>query len=177
MTKMKKALFAGAVVFIVGAMSLTAFAASAYSTPAEAAAGVTGKTVEEVVTERQDTGKTYGEIADDAGKLEEFKNEMLEIKKDALAQKVADGTITQEKADEITKAIEENAANCDGTGSAGIGQNYGAGFGMGNGNCANGTYTGNRSGAGNGRGSNGQGTGGCGMGNRSGNGTGVCINQ
>ena len=157
---------------MVGAMSVTAFAASAYKTPAEAAAGVTGKTVEEVITQRQDTGKTYGEIANEAGKLEEFKNEMLEMKKDAIAQKVTDGKLTQERADEILKAVEEKAANCDGTGSARIGQKYGAGFGMGNGNCTNGACNGSRTG--NGGNADGQGARG-GMGNRAGNG--VCINQ
>jgi len=172
MTNMKKVIITGAVVFMIGATSITAFAASTYKTPAEAAAGVTGKTVEEVTTQRQESGNTYGEIANEAGKLEEFKNEMLEMKKDALAQKVANGTITQEKADEIYKALEENSANCDGTGSARIGQKYGAGLGMGNGNCANGACDGNRTG--NGRNANSQGARG-GMGNRAGNG--VCINQ
>jgi hypothetical protein len=172
MTNMKKFILTGAVVFMIGAMSVTAFAASTYKTPAEAAAGITGKTVEEVITQRQDTGKTYGEIANEAGKLEEFKNEMLEIKKDALARKVADGKLTQEQADEIIKTIEENAENCDGTGSAGTGQNYDAGFGRGNGNCSNSACTGNRTGSG--RNANGQGARG-GMGNRTCNG--VCINQ
>ena len=44
------------------------------------------------------------------------------------------GTITKEKADEIIAAIEQNQANCDGTGSARIGKSLGAGFGCGNGN-------------------------------------------
>jgi len=129
MTKIKKIITLGAVVLVVGATSITAFAASTYKTPAEAAAGVTGKTVGEVIAEKNESGKTYGAIAKDAGKLEEFKKENLEIKKDILEKKVNDGTLTQEKADEILKAIEENQANCDGTGSAKIGQKYGVGFG------------------------------------------------
>ena len=108
MTNIKKIITLGAVVLIVGATSITAFAASTYTTPAEAAAGVTGKTVEEVIAEKTETGKTYGTIAKESGKLEEFKQENLEIKKDVLAKKVVDGTITQEKADEILKAIDEN---------------------------------------------------------------------
>ena len=58
---------------------------------------------------------------------------MLEIKKDALAQRVAAGTMTQERADEIIAAMEANQANCDGTGSAKTGKRMGAGFGSGNG--------------------------------------------
>ncbi|MDD4726001.1 MAG: DUF2680 domain-containing protein, partial [Tissierellia bacterium] len=74
--------------------------------------------------------KTYGSIAIEAGKLDEFKSEMLEIKKENLAALVEAGTITQEKADAILKAIEENQAVCDGTGSAKFGRNLGAGFGF-----------------------------------------------
>lgn len=151
MTRLKKFAAIGAMVLVVSATSLTAFAASKYSSPAEAVAGLTGQTVESVITERSDTGKTYGTIAKDAGKLEEFKAENLQIKKDILAKKVADGTMTQARADEIIKAIEENQANCDGTGSAKIGQRMGAGFGGMNGNgqgrgcggagCGQGNYT------------------------------------
>ena len=133
MTKMKKILAVGAVVLAVGATGVSAFAASIYKTPAEAAAGLTGKTTAQVIEERQDTGKNYGTIAKDAGKLEEFKAEVLQMKKDALEKRVADGTLTRERADEIIKALEENSATCDGTGSAQIGKNYGAGFGRGNG--------------------------------------------
>ena len=150
MTKLKKAIAIGTMVLTLSATSLTAFAASNYQTPAEAVAGLTGKTVESVLAERAETGKTYGTIANEAGKLEEFKGEMLEIKKDALAEKVADGVITQEKADRIIETIEENQANCDGTASAKSGMKMGAGvggmndggqgkgqrgFGRGQGNC------------------------------------------
>jgi hypothetical protein len=133
MTKMKKILAVGAVVLAVGVTGVSTFAASVYKTPAEAAAGLTGKTVDQVIQERQDTGKTYGTIAKDAGKLEEFKAENIQIKKNALEKRVADGTLTREKADEIIKALEENSATCDGTGTAKIGQKYGAGFGKGSG--------------------------------------------
>lgn len=132
MTKLKKIAAIGAMVLVVSATSLTAFAASKYSSPADAVAGLTGKTVESVITERSETGKIYGTIAKDAGKLEEFKAENLQIKKDILAKKVADGTMTQARADEIIKAMEENQANCDGTGSK-IGQRMGKEFGAGNG--------------------------------------------
>ncbi|MDF2522785.1 MAG: hypothetical protein K0R31_426 [Clostridiales bacterium] len=106
-----------------------AFAATAL-TPAEIAAGLTGKTVEDVTKERA-AGKTYGSIANDAGKLDDFQNQMLKQKKAVLDQRVADGTLTQERADQIYKTIESNQALCDGTGTAGIGRKNGAGFGAG----------------------------------------------
>jgi len=165
MKNMKKILVAGAIVIAIGATSAVAFAASVYKTPAEAAAGLTGKTVEQVIEERQETGKTYGTIAKEAGKQQEFIDENLQIKKDALEKRVADKTMTREQADVILKALEENSANCDGTGSAKIGQKYGAGFGSGSGNGArNGGGNGNGardgSGQGQGQGSMGKGQGG-----------------
>lgn len=128
MLKFKKTIILGAMVLTIGATSLTAFAASKYNTPAEAAAGLTGKTVESVISEKAETGKTYGTIAKEAGKLTEFKKEVLEIKKDILDEKVKNGTLTQERADEIMAALKENQENCDGTGSARVGQKMGAGF-------------------------------------------------
>lgn len=59
----------------------------------------------------------------------QFKQERIEVKKDHLNAQVKAGTISQEKADEIMKAIEENRVDCDGTGSARIGQREGARFG------------------------------------------------
>lgn len=149
MKKFKRVIMAAAVVMMVGAASVTAFAASLYSTPAEAVAGLTGRTAEDVTAERYETGKTYGTIANDAGKLEEFQTEMLQIKKDILADRVEAGLMTQERADAIIAAIEENQATCDGTGLNRTGQKMGAGFGGMNGN-----------GQGYGRGMNGYGQGG-----------------
>ena len=134
MTKLRKFATLGTMVLVIGVTSIVALAASAYNTPAEAVAGLTGKSVESIIAEKAETGKTYGTLAKEAGKLEEFKAENLEMKKDILSQKVAAGTMTQEKADEIIAALEENQANCDGTGSARIGKGQGAGFGKMNGN-------------------------------------------
>ena len=153
MTKFKKISTIGVMLLVIGATSITAFAASKYNSPAEAAAGLTGKTVESVIAERTETGNSYGAIASEAGKLEEFKNEMLEIKKDALAEKVAAGKLTQEEADKIIAAIEENQATCDGTGSARIGQKMGAGFGGGNCNGQGNGQGRSQGGAGRGQGS------------------------
>jgi len=130
MKNLKKIIAAVTVVGILGATG-AAYAATV-KTPAEIASELTGKTVEDLYKERA-SGKTYGTIAKDAGKLEEFKAQMLEQKKAILDQRVKDGKLTQEQADEIYNAIKNNQTNCDGTGSAAIGRKYGAGFGQGSG--------------------------------------------
>ena len=157
MKRWKKITATGFMVMAISATGATAFAASQNNTPAELVAGITGRTVESVVAERTETGRSYGEIASDAGELDEFKAETLQIKKDQLAAQVAAGVMTQERADTIIGALEENQANCDGTGSAGIGKSLGARFGS------------NGAGMGTGRGTTaGRGRGGQGMGLRDG---------
>ena len=128
MKSLKKVFATITVISILGAAS-AAYAATS-KTPAEIVSGLTGKSVEDLYKERT-AGKTYGTIAKDAGKLEEFKAQILEQKKAVLDQRVKDGTLTQVQADEIYNAIKDNQAVCDGTGSAGIGKKYGAGFGQG----------------------------------------------
>jgi len=125
---MKKFIAMLTVIGILGASGVV-FAATA-KTPAEIASIVTGKTVEDITKERA-AGKTYGTIANEAGKLEEFKVQIIEQKKEILDQRVKDGEITQEQADEIYNAIKNNQLTCDGTGNAGLGRKYGVGFGQG----------------------------------------------
>lgn len=152
MSKLKKFLAVGVAVLVLIALSVTALAAAAYGSPAEAVAGLTGKTLDDVIAEKSETGKTYGQLANDAGVLDEFKAALLEMKKDILAAKVDEGKLTQEQADEILAAIAENQANCDGTGAK-IGQRYGVGFGAnGGGRCNGNGYMGQ-----NGQGGKGQG--------------------
>ncbi len=183
MNTLKKFIALGTVVVTIGVVSAAALAASAYDNPAEAVAGLTGRTVESVVAERAETGNTYGTIANEAGVLTEFQAQILEMKKDRLNARVEAGTMTQERADAIIEAVEENQANCDGTGQARVGQAmgacFGAGSGMGNGDgsgqclgAGNGTGKGNGSGQGLGAGA-GRGQGGSGMGLRDGS----CLNQ
>lgn len=130
MKTFKKLVFVGAVVLVIAAASVTALAAAGYTNPADIISGLTGQSADSIIEERTETGKTYGEIANDAGILEDFKTEMLEWKKEILADKVAQGTITQEQADAIIERMEANMANCDGTGSGGAGA-CGAGTGLG----------------------------------------------
>ncbi|HPR23869.1 MAG TPA: DUF2680 domain-containing protein [Bacillota bacterium] len=145
MKNMRKLIIAGIVGLTLVAGTVTAFAASQYNTPAEAVAGLSGREVQSVIDERAQTGKTFGAIANEAGILDKFKAEMLKMKKNMVAERVADGSMTQEQADAIIARIEKNQANCDGTGTgcegngmglgtgAGFGQNNDQGRGMGNG--------------------------------------------
>ena len=124
-----------AAIVTMGILSLgvAAFAATAMS-PAEIVGDLTGQTVEAVQAAREE-GETYGAVAKDAGVLEAFQASMLENRKAAIAERVADGTLTQEQADALLKAMDEHMASCDGTGTAGdrLGQQFGAAFGQGNG--------------------------------------------
>ena len=130
MRNLKKVMALVAVVGVVGVAGM-AYAVST-NTPADIISGLTGKTVEDVNKERV-AGKTYGAIAKEDGKLDEFKGESLKIKKVVLDQKVKYGSITQEKADALYNNIKNNQAVCDGTGNANIGRNAGIGFGQGKG--------------------------------------------
>lgn len=139
-----------AVIFVLGSAG-TALAAS-IKTPAEIVSELTGKTTDQVDSERA-SGKTYGAIANDAGKLDEFQAQILEQKRAYLDQRVKDGTLSQERADVIYDAIVEAQSTCDGTGRGSSGVGCGAGFGTGSGTGGCGV------GASHGRGA------GCGMGN------------
>ena len=102
------------------------------STLAQKVAELTGRTVESVIQERTTTQKTYGTIANEAGKLEEFKDVMLAEKKARVQELVNLGRMTQDQANEFLTNLEQNMVNCDGTGSQGLGKNAG-GLGMGQG--------------------------------------------
>lgn len=148
MKNLKKKVTVLTVVSMFSLGSAATVLAADYQTPAEAAASVTGKEVEDVVKERMETGKTFGSIAAESGKLEEFKKLMLEAKEKILSEDVEKGVITQEEADDILDAVKERQAACDGTGygqgggygfggGCGLGRGYGrgAGFGRRNGSC------------------------------------------
>ncbi len=139
MKNFKKWTAAGAVVLALGLTSVTAFAA--VESPAEIVAGLTGKSVEAVIAERTESGKTYGTLAADAGKLEEFQLRLFEEKKARVEERVQAGTMTEERAEAVLAAMETRQANCDGTGSGNM-------YGEANGN-GTGVYDGSGSGSGN----------------------------
>lgn len=136
MKKAKKVVIFTLGLFILTLGSYTALAASPYSTPAEIVAKLTNRDVESVVDERVETGKTYGTIAKEAYVLDEFKDEVLEMKKDVLSSRVEEGSISQEQADAVIDRMESNQEICDGSGlgygQRGEGQGLGAGLGWGN---------------------------------------------
>jgi hypothetical protein len=118
---------------IAGVLGVTGAAyAAGVTTPAGIVSTLTGKSVEQVTAERA-AGKTYGTIASEAGKLDEFKAETLEQRKAILDQRVKDGNLTQAQADAAYNTMKANQAICDGTGSArlGLGNGNGRGMGMG----------------------------------------------
>ncbi|KUO72324.1 MAG: hypothetical protein APF81_21720 [Desulfosporosinus sp. BRH_c37] len=133
MKNFKKLIAAATIVGVLGVTG-AAYAVGAM-TPAGIAAGLTGQTVEQVTAERA-AGKTYGNIASEAGKLDEFKAQILEQKKIILDQRVKDGNLTQAQADQIYASIKTNQISCDATGRAGIGSRNGVGFGQGMGKGA-----------------------------------------
>ncbi|HZW48787.1 MAG TPA: hypothetical protein VFF80_01450 [Bacillota bacterium] len=134
MTKFKKIFALTAMVLTISAASLSVYAASNYNTPAEAVAGLTGRTLENVLTEKSENGSTYGTIASEAGVLTEFKIELFEIKKDQLAEQVAAGKMTQSEADVLLSTWQQNQTDCTGDGSGmqgnrGIGSGFSGMFG------------------------------------------------
>ncbi len=151
--KIKKLLAIGTAVLMLGVSSVAVYGASAYKSVPEMVAGITGRTLESVVDERVQTGKSYATIAADAGKTDEYIEGATQIRKDVLDARVAAGLMTQEEADALIAA-------CDGTGTCTAGTSAcltggacgGAGAGIGGGACGGlGTATGGRGGCGIGR--------------------------
>ena len=133
MKNFKRIAVIGAILMALGVTSIAALAVSGYSKPAEIVSGLTGKPIESVIAEKTESGKTYGAIANEANKLDEFKAQMLAKKVEILKEKVSNGTMTQERADAIVAALEANQANCDGTCTGGSGAKMGTGNGCRNG--------------------------------------------
>lgn len=148
---MKKVLSISMVGVLLIALGGIVFA-DGFSTPAEIYANLTGKSVEEVYEQRS-LDKTFGQLAEENGLLEEFQKANLENKKAILQQRVEEGIITQEQADEIIKAMEDGCTLEPGTHM--LGREYNLGFGRGN---EKGSGYGRGYGKGNGKG-NGQGRG------------------
>lgn len=144
MKTIRKWAAAGVAVLSLGMTSVTALAA--VETPVEIVAGLTGQSVEAVIAERTESGKTYGALASGAGKLEEFRIRMLEQKKSRIEERVELGTMTEERAEAVLAAMETRLADCDGTGA---GNMYGGANGTG---VCDGTGTGNMYGGANGNG-------------------------
>ncbi len=155
--KTNKILIIALVLIMILAATVTAFAFTGRR-PTEILAGLTGKTNEELAQMRYESGRTYGQIAYEEGEevWEEFRDEMLENKKAILEERVTNGYLTQEEADEILNNIEEmqeyHLENGGGFGMMRNRSSNGNGFGMGNGfGNGNGFGYGNGMGFGGGR--------------------------
>lgn len=158
MKSIKKALVAGLAVLVMGAGSVSLYALSEYETPAEALAALTGSDTETILADREE-GETCWTIAEEEGVLDEFRDEVLAIHKDKLDERVAAGTLTQERADEILARMEENI------GEGGMGRGLMNGTGEGHFGARAGSRNGERQQVG----------GGGGRQSRGGN-NGVCVN-
>lgn len=132
------------------------FASNQFDAKAEAIAKLTNKTVETIIEQKINLDMTFGEIAKENGVLDQFKKANLEQKEAILNEKVEQGILTKEQAENILNKIKENQATCDGSGSNS--QNLGLGLGLGNGN-GSGNGSGRGNGSGNGAGNGGQGKG------------------
>jgi len=161
MKKIRNIVAAGALTLAMGVTSITVFAAAKYDSPQEALAGMTGKTVEEITEKKVQENKTYGAIAAEEGKLDEFKIELLEQKREVIQERVTEGVLEQEDADAVLERIQERQETCIGEGNPGEGMMEGIGMkfgnvpqdGQGNGNgLQNGEGNGSKVGAGNGNG-------------------------
>lgn len=144
-----------AVVAVLGVLgSAGGVFAATLKTPAEIVSGLTGTSVNDLYKERE-SGKTYGTIAKEAGKLDEFKAQMLEQRKAVLDERVAEGRMTQQQADAMYNTMKDRQTVCDGTGVQGMGMKNCAGIGMGQGRgMGNHQGQGMRGGMGFGRGMN-----------------------
>lgn len=105
----------------LGAMSF----ADAFSSPAEVYADLAGVSVAEAY-ELKGTDKTFGELAEEKGFLEDFEAATRAGKIAIIEGRVADGTLSQEDADEIIGQIND----CDGTLGSRLGQFFSMRFGQ-----------------------------------------------
>lgn len=113
---------AGAVVLSMGGLAF----ADSFKNPAQTYADLAEITVEEAY-ELRGTDKTFGQLAQENDLIDDFRKTNLESKKTILADMVRTEQITQEQADEIIKAMEQN--DCSTPGENRIGQKFGVGFG------------------------------------------------
>ncbi len=123
--------------------SVQAYATYVRKSMPELAAQVTGQTVEQLLEERETTGKTIGQILADEGKLAEFNTAKLAEMKLQLDADVASGKLTQAEADAIYLNRSTHVAACDGTG---VNTQRGTGYGMMGSNNGSGSGTGARAG-------------------------------
>lgn len=114
---------------VIVAALVVVTASVALASPAEVFAGLEGVSVSEAYQLKNEKGATFGELAAEAGKLAEFKAQMLKEKKELIDQKVKDGIITQEQGEQYKQRLTEKIADCTGTNNKNQ-ERLGLGFGQ-----------------------------------------------
>lgn len=122
MKKIVSIVLSGAMILSLGGIAF----ASSFDSPGEILANLTGKTVEKVYEEKGD--KTFGQLADEEGVLKDFREQMLESKKAIIAQRVEEGVLTQEEADEILEQMDQQDCTLNPEESKKLGQKYNVRF-------------------------------------------------
>lgn len=110
---MKKIIILTLVLTVILATSITAFAFTETS-PVEILAGLTGKTTGQLADIKYASGKSYGQIAYNEGQdvWEDFMIERFENKKALIKERLTDGSLSQEEADEFLAYLEEMQDFC-----------------------------------------------------------------
>ncbi len=108
---MKKVLLVVAVMVMVMAFGATSYA-SVSQRPIDVVAKLTGLSVDEVQELRNFS--RFSEIVTEAGVLEAFKTEMLDVRRAMVNHGLTNGRLTQEQADKIMDAFLSKIDNCDG---------------------------------------------------------------
>lgn len=130
MKKMMSLVVAGLLVVGTGAMTF----ADTLQSPAEIYAEEAGITVEEAYAQRG-TNQRFGELAQENGLWDAFKEQFLGVKSSRIEDLVESGDLSQEEADEILATMED----CDGSDPERLLQGMGMGFGRNGGvNAGNG---------------------------------------
>ncbi|PKM58522.1 MAG: hypothetical protein CVU98_00635 [Firmicutes bacterium HGW-Firmicutes-3] len=135
MKKARKLVATMGALVLVAATSIGVYAAESMS-PVQSLSELTGKSVEELYEAKGDL--TFGALAQELEVADDFRTDMVANKLAILEERVAQGALTREAADEMIAVILEKQENCDGTGlnqgDAKLGLGLGRGNGMGNGN-------------------------------------------
>lgn len=145
----KKLSLVMALVFVIGVGSM-AFA-DGFKTPAEIYSELKNITVEQAYEEVKENDKSFGQLAEDNGFLDKFRDQNQEERKAMLKQYVEEGKLTQEQADAMLERMDEcltdgplgrqggmragNGLGCElrEDGERGLGQGRGRGNGRGKG--------------------------------------------
>jgi hypothetical protein len=134
MKKSRKLVVSMSALVLVAATSIGVYAAENMS-PAQSLSELTGISIEELYEAKGD--QTFGALAQELEVEDAFRADMVANKLAIIEERVIQGTLTREVADEMIAVILENQENCDGTGlnqgDLRLGLGLGQGNGMGNG--------------------------------------------